>query len=1223
MTPLTPTGLSPYYIHAPQSIDDGAPETVQLHRLCHELNRAGCPAYLSDAPAVCGQWWTPLLSARLIAAHYVAGLVPISIQGGDERTRPGVQAWLHAACTDPAHGDALARLRLVQQAPAAGSDHDVAPDLALSLPWFDPAVLQVDLPGSPRAGVLVYSGHLPGPQYALRPEHAALTDVSPYAAQPLSQRERWQRLATAQVLYAYAGGSVVTEARLLGCTVIYVANDHQLQAMPQHPMQLWGTFLNDSGHPLGAPDFSTEAFRSQLTALAGDGQAPLRRLIDVTQQAAAALAFDKAWNTRQIFALGALVPASAEQRAALADRVASERLCTDYPIWRERATPAEVYGDIGAELVGSGQVAAPTVHVFGHGRDGDALADTMDALAQCWLKPRRIVIHADMAPPVPVAELGDDVRWIGPGDAWAPDVGEGRWIVLLEAGCQPEPYAFIELLAATRAHPEARMVYAAHDAPWKDGQPLPHFTGGCNIEWLRGTNYLGGMVAVRADAWASLPDAGRYASAYRLALRSSAEHGAASVHYVDQLLSHGAAQLADGQEAAEFAVARQELERLYPGVQLQATEQLGCWRVLYPEVSGAITLVVPTGKQLGYLRGLLASCVRYYPNDWHEALLVVQDEDLAAVQSFIEQWEHGDCLPLRVLSNGGGGYSHARAINLGLRGASTEAVLVCDDDVEWLDTNALPQLRRLFAQERLAVAAPRLVLQVGEHPLITAGPHMAGEGAQLLNYCGEQNRLAERGMFNRLQMSQDVAGVHGACWLARKAAVLEVGGLDETHTPVWQAVTDLGYRLQQADWRLVWTPHAGALHAGSATLNAVRQQPAQALALEQLRVDEARYLQKRWVSWAGQHLLYSKHLMGTKAFQLETRVVASWSANHHRRPTAIATPLKSGAGQYRVVEPLNAVQQAGKAQTCVVLPEVTGLSERRVLTALDVARWQPKRILVQHSITDEDIANLRAIRLACPDAFIVQLFDDLGSDLPPSHPNYVFGQREGHARARRALALCDRLIVSTQPLADYYADDCKDIRRVPNALDPRFWGGKRRVPTPRKRLRVGWAGAAQHLGDLRLVQDVVKALADRVDWVFMGMCPDELRPCVKEFHRFVSYKDYPDKLASLDLDIAIAPLEDHLFNACKSNLRLLEFGAMGWPVVCSDVYPFRTDDPPVLRVPNDTGAWLAALERLIGDAGFRQAQGDALHRWVRKNYMIERHVEHWFRAIFDAPVTAS
>ena len=51
---------------------------------------------------------------------------------------------------------------------------------------------------------------------------------------------------------------------------------------------------------------------------------------------------------------------------------------------------------------------------------------------------------------------------------------------------------------------------------------------------------------------------------------------------------------------------------------------------------------------------------------------------------------------------------------------------------------------------------------------------------------------------------------------------------------------------------------------------------------------------------------------------------------------------------------------------------------------------------------------------------------------------------------------------------------------------------------------------------------------------------------VKEFHNFVHrFADYPEKLASLDLDLAVAPQEIHTFNEAKSNLRLLEYGILG------------------------------------------------------------------------------
>ena len=105
-------------------------------------------------------------------------------------------------------------------------------------------------------------------------------------------------------------------------------------------------------------------------------------------------------------------------------------------------------------------------------------------------------------------------------------------------------------------------------------------------------------------------------------------------------------------------------------------------------------------------------------------------------------------------------------------------------------------------------------------------------------------------------------------------------------------------------------------------------------------------------------------------------------------------------------------------------------------------------------------------------------------------------------------------------------------------------------------------------------------------------------------------------MASLDLDIAVAPLEDNLFNQCKSNLRLLEYGAMSWPVVCADVLTYQTNNPPVIRVKPSVPDWLAALNRLIDDEPERLRLGQELHTWVVNNYTLENWAPEWRAALF-------
>lgn len=347
-------------------------------------------------------------------------------------------------------------------------------------------------------------------------------------------------------------------------------------------------------------------------------------------------------------------------------------------------------------------------------------------------------------------------------------------------------------------------------------------------------------------------------------------------------------------------------------------------------------------------------------------------------------------------------------------------------------------------------------------------------------------------------------------------------------------------------------------------------------------------------------------------FDVEEDIVVDWQPKRHDRPRALALPMGSGAGQYRVVEPLNALQDAGLAQTSVVLP--FGQGRIRLMQPLELVRAAPDRLILQHSVDDGQLSLIDGFRNAAPEINIIQTVDDLLGDVSDKHPNRQFQIREGHSRMKLALTKSDRLIVTTQPLSDQYKKYVPDVHVMPNTLGS-AWMGLRKQPGVRKRLRVGWVGAGQHHGDLEMINSVVRELAGKVDWVFMGMCTDEVKPMLKEFHNFVSIADYPKKMSELDLDIAIAPLEDNPFNRCKSNLRLLEYGAMGWPVVCSDVYPYQADDPPVVRVRNSKTEWVDAIESLF-EQKLRHDLGEALHQWVIGKYLLRDKTSEWFESIF-------
>ncbi len=184
---------------------------------------------------------------------------------------------------------------------------------------------------------------------------------------------------------------------------------------------------------------------------------------------------------------------------------------------------------------------------------------------------------------------------------------------------------------------------------------------------------------------------------------------------------------------------------------------------------------------------------------------------------------------------------------------------------------------------------------------------------------------------------------------------------------------------------------------------------------------------------------------------------------------------------------------------------------------------------------------------------------------------------------------------------------------VPNYIDETVWGKLQSQRNVSTKPRVGWAGAQQHLGDLQLLEAVVRETASEVDWVFFGMCPESILPLVKEVHDPVLFEAYPEKLATLNLDLAVAPLERNKFNESKSNLRLLEYGILGWPVIASDVEPYQ--NAPVCRVTNQARAWINAIRERIADLDATHREGDVLRNWVRENWILQNHATVWLDAM--------
>jgi glycosyltransferase involved in cell wall biosynthesis len=226
---------------------------------------------------------------------------------------------------------------------------------------------------------------------------------------------------------------------------------------------------------------------------------------------------------------------------------------------------------------------------------------------------------------------------------------------------------------------------------------------------------------------------------------------------------------------------------------------------------------------------------------------------------------------------------------------------------------------------------------------------------------------------------------------------------------------------------------------------------------------------------------------------------------------------------------------------------------------------------------------------------VVYELDDAFDALEPWHPQYAsYGQPARQEALRAMMAQSDAVQVSTGWLAARYAASAKRIQVVPNMIELAPWPRADRLRRDGL-FKVLWAGSPSHSGDLELVVPVMerflKAHADARLVLFGQEIRDARLPSGQvEIIPWCEFEEYPFRLAEIDADVALAPLADVPFNYGKSNLRILQYWATGYPVIASNVGPYadaiQTGKSGFLA--DTPGQWSHHLESLYGDLDERR-----------------------------------
>lgn len=773
---------------------------------------------------------------------------------------------------------------------------------------------------------------------------------------------------------------------------------------------------------------------------------------------------------------------------------------------------------------------------------------------------------------------------------------EADWLLIVKAGVEFTTsgllIAALDLLGAPNS---CLAVYGDELMRLEDGEHgialrpdlnldlLLSFPAGLSRHWLLRRDVLleqGGFAAEWSEAFE-----------FEYQLRLIERNGLASIgHISEPLLASDDFALRDSQQ--ERAVIERHLQaRGYQ--QAKARSCLpGCYELDYGHAQlGSVSILIVVKDRLPQIQRCMETLLEHTDYTNYEVLLLDHGNQTLEMREWLAGVEAMGADQLRVL-HFGSDLSRSVLCNQAAQQAKGDFLLWLGDGAGIMDKHWLQQLLNHGQRSEVGAVGGKLLSADGK----------VRHAGLLLGLCGPAGRAFEGASFDdlgymhRLQVDQNYSALSGECLMVHREVFQQVGGFDEAPLLARWVDVDFCLRLHRAGYLNVWTPRVQLLM--DAPLEAAPD----------AAQEDAMY--ERWLPVLAHDPAYNPNfsVVQSAGFKLTDSQI-SWRPLESWRPlpVVLAHPADTmGCGHYRVMQPFNALREAGI---------VDGALSVGLMHVVDLERYNPDTVILQRQIGEERLEAMRRIK-AFSRAFKVYELDDYLPNLPMKSIHRQHMPKDIVKSLRRGLSYVDRFVVSTEVMAEAFAEFHADIRVVKNRLDPRWWGGlpmaARRVS---KKPRVGWAGGASHTGDLEMIADVVKELAAEVEWVFFGMCPEKLKPYVHEFHEGVAIEDYAKKLASLHLDLALAPVEQNLFNECKSNLRLLEYGVCGFPVICSDVRCYQGDGLPVTRLKNRFRDWVDAIRAHINDLDSAASAGDELRAAVLNGWMLEgENLEVWRKA---------
>jgi glycosyltransferase involved in cell wall biosynthesis len=339
--------------------------------------------------------------------------------------------------------------------------------------------------------------------------------------------------------------------------------------------------------------------------------------------------------------------------------------------------------------------------------------------------------------------------------------------------------------------------------------------------------------------------------------------------------------------------------------------------------------------------------------------------------------------------------------------------------------------------------------------------------------------------------------------------------------------------------------------------------------------------------------------------------------------------------------------------------------------------WKKYQIVHFHRTIGQDYDSCPALIEKLKGMGIVVVGDIDDYWLPTKeHPiHQLIIQNKLHEKIIKNLKSASCVITTTEIFANEIRKFNNNVVVFPNAIDPNESQFKEPTLSSDK-IRVGWLGGSSHLHDLKLMDGTVSKLSSLQDKIQYFVCGFDIRGTVTEINQQTGektqrqikpeetvwikyekiftndykiitpkYKEFLEKYEDKEylgwenenyvrvwtkpvtsyaknyskFDISLAPIQNHIFNRMKSQLKVIEAGFYKKALIASNVGPYTIDlkhalhqgkftDGNALLVNenNNHSDWAKNIKKLVDNPNMIVDLGERLYETVKDKYDLNQ-----------------